>query len=280
MSSKPVWPPFEYVFLDCDSTLSAVEGIDELARAKGLFDEVRRLTDAAMEGEIHLESVYDRRLQLLRPTRGEIRRLERLYRETVVPDARPVIEALRRLGKAVFIVSGGLYPAVRPFGEWLGVPAENIRAVEVTFDALSGEWWDYHRDRWGERPDVRYLHHDAGPLVQSTGKADVVRRLKGDRPGRSMLIGDGVSDLAARPVVERVVGFGGVIARPAVVARADIFIAANSLAPVLALATARPERQRLAGTPYEGVLQKGLNLIAARAVTFRKEAWRQAVLRG
>jgi len=60
----------------------------------------------------------------------------------------------------------------------------------------------------------------------------------------------------------------------------DIFIAANSLAPVLALATARPERQRLAGTPYEGVLQKGLNLIAARAVTFRKEAWRQAVLRG
>ncbi|RME48450.1 MAG: haloacid dehalogenase [Caldilineae bacterium] len=281
MNPKPLWPPFEYLFFDCDSTLSAVEGIDELARAKGLFEAVRRLTDAAMEGEVHLESVYDRRLQLLRPSRGEIRRLERLYRETVVPDARPVIAALRRLGKHVFIVSGGLYPAVRPFGEWLGVPAENIRAVEVAFDALSGEWWDYRRDRWGERPDVRYLRHEAGPLAQSHGKADVVRRLKGNRPGRSMLIGDGVSDLAARPAVERVVGFGGVVARPAVVARADVFIAANSLAPVLALATARPERQRLAGTPYEETLRKGLHLIAdPDAVTFQKEAWRQAILRG
>ena len=26
------WPPFDLIFFDCDSTLSAIEGIDELAR--------------------------------------------------------------------------------------------------------------------------------------------------------------------------------------------------------------------------------------------------------
>ena len=193
---------FDCIFFDCDSTLSTIEGIDELAKSRGLFNEVQQLTNAAMDGEVHLESVYDRRLQLLRPTRGEIRRVERLYRETVVPDAKAVIAALMALGKQVFIISGGLYPAVRPFGEWLGIPTENIRAVDVRFDALSGEWWDFQQDRWGQRPDVDYLTHDAGPLIKSAGKADVVRSLMGERQGKSMLIGDGMSDLAAQPAVD------------------------------------------------------------------------------
>lgn len=34
------WPGFPMVFFDCDSTLVAIEGIDELAKLKGLGDEV------------------------------------------------------------------------------------------------------------------------------------------------------------------------------------------------------------------------------------------------
>ena len=276
--SKCTWPAFELIFFDCDSTLSAIEGIDELAKAKGLFAEVQRLTNAAMDGEVHLESIYDRRLQLLRPTRGEIRRIERLYRENLTPDARQVIEALSFLGKTIFIVSGGLYPAVVPFGEWLGIPAANIRAVDVAYDALSGEWWDYQQDRWGERPDVNYLKHYAGPLVQSMGKAEVACALKGDRPGRSMLIGDGMSDLAAKPAVDKLVGFGGVVARPGVVAGADIFITCPTLAPVLPLATSAQEQDQLRHTSYAALLQKGHNLIKQNVVTFKNETWRQAIL--
>ena len=272
---KQPWRAFEMVFFDCDSTLSTIEGIDELAKSRGLFDEVQRLTNAAMDGEVHLESVYDRRLQLLRPTRGEIRRIERLYRETVVPDARTVIAALSFLGKQVFIVSGGLYPAVRPFGEWLGVPAANIRAVEVRYDSLSGQWWDYQRDHWGQRPDVNYLRHDDGPLIQSAGKADVVRGLKGGRLGQSMLVGDGVSDLAARPAVDRFVGFGGVVARSAVRAEADMFITCPSLAPLLPLTLSAAEQRRLRQTCYSPLLQKGLSLIRNGAVIFKDQTWGQ-----
>ena len=58
------WRAFDLIFFDCDSTLSHIEGIDELARQKGIFDEVQQLTAAAMDGEVHLSSVYDRRLDL------------------------------------------------------------------------------------------------------------------------------------------------------------------------------------------------------------------------
>lgn len=265
---QPGWPGFDFIFFDCDSTLSTIEGIDELARKKNKFNEIKQLTDAAMDGEVHLQNVYDRRLDLLRPTRAEIRQLEHHYRETVVPDATDVVKTLRHANKALFIVSGGLLAAVRPFGEWLGIPGQNIRAVDVRYNLLSGQWWDYQQDLWGQRPDVEYLDPEETPLIESHGKANVVRELLGERVGRAMLIGDGVSDLAARPAVQAVVGFGGVVTRERVATESDVFIRANSLAPVLPLVLSQNERAGLSGTPYETVLNVGLNFIEIGKVVF------------
>jgi phosphoserine phosphatase len=262
------WSGFQFIFFDCDSTLSSIEGIDELARQKGKFAEVKKLTDAAMDGEVHLQSVYDRRLELLAPTRAEIRELERHYRQTLAPDAAEVIKALQAAGREVFIVSGGLLEAVQPFGEWLGIPRQNIRAVGVRYNSLSGQWWDYQQDRWGRRPDVEYLDPADTPLIETHGKIQVIQELLGHRSGRAMLIGDGVSDLVARPAVDLMVGFGGVIARDRVATGADVFIKSNSLAPVLPLALTETERVSLAGSTYEVILNKGLALIEAGEVIF------------
>ncbi|MCB0166567.1 MAG: HAD-IB family phosphatase [Anaerolineae bacterium] len=268
---QPDWPGFDFVFFDCDSTLSTIEGIDELARQKGKFDEVKRMTDAAMEGEVHLQNVYDRRLELLCPTRAEIRALERHYRETVVADAREVIEALKFFNKELFIVSGGLLAAVRPFGEWLGVARQNIRAVDVRYNRLSGRWWDYQQDRWGQRPDVEYLDAEKTPLIESQGKADVVRDLLPARSGRSVLVGDGMSDLAARPAVNLVVGFGGVITRQNVVNEAEVFVKSPTLAPILALALSGSQRHQVQLSPYHALLKKGWGLIKNGEVIFQDE---------
>jgi phosphoserine phosphatase len=265
---QSTWPGFDFIFFDCDSTLSTIEGIDELARQKGKFDEVKRMTDAAMDGEVHLQSVYDRRLELLAPTRAEIRMLEYQYRHTLAPDAAATVQALLAVGKTLFIVSGGLLAAVRPFGEWLGFPRQNIRAVEVQYNRLSGRWWDYQQDRWGQRPDEEYLDAEDTPLIQSTGKADVIRQLLGDSIGRAMLIGDGMSDVAAQPAVDLMVGFGGVVVRPGVVQQADVFVRCASLAPVLPLALSLPQRAQLAQTAYQPLLEKGLALIEAGQVVF------------
>ncbi len=221
-----------------------------------------------MEGDAYLQKVYDRRLDLLCPTRAEIRELARHYRRTLVPDAAATVKALQLAGKEIFIVSGGLLGAVRPFGEWLGIPHENIRAVAVRYNRLSGQWWDYQQDRWGLRPDVEYMDPEETPLIESQGKADVIEALLQGRTGRAMLIGDGVSDLAARPAVDLVVGFGGVVTRQRVAAEADLFIKCNSLAPVLPLALSKNERAALSGAAYEAVLNKGLAMIEAGELVF------------
>jgi phosphoserine phosphatase len=262
------WSGFDFIFFDCDSTLCTIEGIDELARQKGKFTEIKEMTDAAMAGEVHLQSVYDRRLELLAPTRAEIRALEQSYRQTLVPDAFEVIQALKWVGKELFIVSGGLLAAVRPFGEWLGIPSSNIQAVEVCYNLLSGQWWDYQQDQWGQRPDVEYLDPEETPLIQTHGKADVIQELLAGRPGRSILVGDGMSDLAARPAVDLMVGFGGVVSRPCVVAEAEVFIKSNSLAPVLPLALAADERALLKNTDFQKILQQGLAFVEAGEVIF------------
>lgn len=265
---RPDWPGFDFIFFDCDSTLSTIEGIDELARLKGQFEAVKALTDAAMDGEVHLQTIYDRRLQLLSPTRAEIRQLEQTYRENLVPDAVAIIQAMQAVNKELFIVSGGLLAAVRPFGEWLGLPAQNIRAVDLHYNQLSGQWWDYQQDRWGQRPDVKYLTPADSPLIQAHGKASVITDLLAGRSGRVMMVGDGVSDLAARPAVTWVVGFGGVVSRKRVAAEADVFIKANTLAPALPLALSAAEQARLINPVHHAILQKGLALLETDDVVF------------
>ena len=258
---------FDFIFFDCDSTLSTIEGIDELARRKGKFDEVKAMTDAAMDGEVYLQNVYDRRLELLAPTHEEVVGIDALYRQGVVADAAGVIGALQMVGKEVFIVSGGLLAAVRPFGRWLGVPHDHIRAVGLEYDALSGEWWDYMQDDWDQRTDVQYIDSEETPLVQAEGKSDVVRSLLGDRFGRSLLIGDGVSDMAAGDAVDLFVGFTGVVARPHVVAQSDVLLTGNSLAPVLGLTLTESELEHLSSTVYRSVVEECRIRTAAGEVT-------------
>ena len=274
MSNPPQTPPpqigFDYIFFDCDSTLSTIEGIDELARFKGRLEDVKAMTDAAMDGEVYLHDVYDKRLEMLAPTHQEVAGIEEQYRDTVVPDAADVIGALHEVGKEVFIVSGGLLAAVRPFGRWLGVPHDHIRAVNLEYDELTGEWWDYLQDQWGQRIDVEYRDSEETPLVQAEGKSDVVSEMLGDRRGKSMLIGDGVSDLAARDVVDLFVGFTGVVSRPHVVAESEVLITGDSLAPVLQLALTESERSSLSGSVYGPVLEESLARSQAGEVIVRK----------
>ena len=272
------WRAYDLVFFDCDSTLTRIEGIDELARMKGLFEGVQRLTSAAMEGEVHLASVYDRRLDLLRPTRADILAIERLYRAHEVPDVRELMAALQFLGRQVFIISGGLALAVIPFGESLGVPRQHVRAVDVVFNRLAGRWWDYQLDREGFNPDEQYLDHEAGPLSETHGKAEIVRELRQGRPGQALLVGDGVSDLMARPAVDLLVGFGGVVRRARVAAEADVYIECDSLAPVLPLVASPSDCRLCAQAGHARLLQKGLDLIRQGAVHFRDATMRDQIL--
>jgi len=271
LTPRAAWHPFDVVIFDCDSTLSRIEGIDELARWLGRETEVAALTTQAMNGELPLEAVYSRRLDLLQPTREQLKQLGQLYRDTLVPDAAEVVAALLAQGREVFIVSGGLFEPVKHFGLSLGLPPEHIFAVEVEYNQLSGRWWETWKHPKGRNPDEQYLMHDNGPLTEGKGKAHIIQRIRAAHPGRAMLIGDGTSDLEASRAVEVFVGFGGVTAREKVQANADVFIHANSLAPILPLALARPLDSALYTT--------GVRFIEHHHVTFRNAKVREDILR-
>ena len=268
------WASFDLIFFDCDSTLSAIEGIDELAKFKGKELRVGVLTQKAMDGDLDLSEVYGKRLQAIRPTRAQLKAIEQHYWDALVPDAAEVVSALRFLNKQVFIISGGLAEPVRGFGKRLGVPPEHIRAVELEYNQLSGEWWRYHEPQQQARQT--YLDYNEGPLTVSSGKPAIVRELAGDRHGRKLMVGDGVSDLAARSVVDLFVGFGGVVSRPKVAAGADIFVPVNSLAPILPIAAGPNGYARARGTEHEAVFERGLALALDSGAAFHDDDQRAA----
>ena len=255
------WPPYQHVFFDCDSTLTAVEGIDVLAERAGRGDEVRRLTDAAMNGEMDLEDVYGERLTQINPTRSQIRELRHAYKRNAIADAAMVISVLQHLGHKTYIISGGLEEPVREFGISLGVPADQIRAVGVEYDELVGSWWAHHQGL-----EARYLDYGRGALAVSEGKAEIVRELVGDQAGRTMLVGDGTSDLLAGEAVDLFVGYGGVVSRPRVAEQAPVFIPEGGLAPVLALAAGPSAYGRLEETSYRALFWEGTRRVTQAAV--------------
>ena len=134
------WPHYEHIIFDCDSTLTAVEGIDILADTAEKKREVEALTQAAMDGEMDLEDIYARRLQTINPTREQIRQIRRVYKRNIVEDAAAVITALQEQGHKIYIISGGLAEPVEEFGIYLGVPRQHIRAVNLHYNHLSGAW--------------------------------------------------------------------------------------------------------------------------------------------
>lgn len=262
------WASFDLIFFDCDSTLSTIEGIDELARFKGKEWRVGVLTQKAMDGDLDLSEVYGKRLQAIRPTRGQLKAIEESYWDNLVPDAEAVIAALRFLKKQIFIISGGLAEPVRGLGRRLGVPPEHIRAVELEYNELSGDWWRYYEP--GARARQSYLDYDEGPLTVSSGKPAIVQELAKGKHGRRLMIGDGVSDLATREVVDLFVGYGGVVARQRVKDEADIFVGSRSLAPILPVAAGTSGYARVLGTPHQAVFDRGL-AIASESMAIKSE---------
>ena len=269
---------FQRVIFDCDMTLVAVEGIDELARLKGQAEHIADLTRQAMDGIIPLEEVYAKRLELLRPTRAELDEVARIYRQTLTPQTAEVIAALQLAGVEVFIVSGGLKAAVLDLAEMLKIPAQNVHAVSVRLDELSGTWWDYTRHQYTGNPNETYFAFAPTPLAESNGKLAVVRNLASDGK-RTMMVGDGSTDLVTRDVVRLFVGFGGAERRATVAEGSAVFINGPGMAGLLPLALSPYGAGKLTDTALWKFFQEGLQAINDGQVLFKDESHRQRILK-
>lgn len=207
-------PGARLVFFDVDSTLAAIEGIDELGTG---MPEIAALTERAMNGEIALDEVYARRLELIRPTREAIERLGARYLEAMIPDAPETLAALRAAGMELSIVSAGIEQAILPLAARLGIPARAVHAVRLDFDGAGG-----------------YAGFDRrSPLTRNGGKEVVVMNVRARSKGKAIFVGDGITDLEAKPAVELFIGFGGVRRRERVIGESDVFVDGPGLAGIL-----------------------------------------------
>jgi phosphoserine phosphatase len=205
---------YRFVFFDVDSTLVTIEGIDVLANG---HPEIVRLTDAAMNGEIALEEVYARRLEIIRPTLADVEALGQRYIASLVPGAAETIATLQRAGADVHLVTAGIAQAIAPLASHLNIAARAVHAVSLQFDE-TGRYRDFDR---------RSL------LTRVGGKELVVHAILARAKGRSAFIGDGVSDLETKPVVSLFIGFGGVHTRPRVMENAEVYVTEPALTAVL-----------------------------------------------
>jgi phosphoserine phosphatase len=213
-------PPTKLLCLDCDSTLSAIEGVDELARLRGpdVLAQVAQMTNDAMDGRIPLESVFARRLEIIRPGRAETESVGAHYIREIEPTAQATVAALKSAGWTPVIVSAGYTQAIEPLARLLDIYC--IEAVRLEFDRAG-----------------HYAGFDAThPATRRGGKPEIVRALKARfQPVRSVAVGDGVSDLETRDAVDLFVGFGRYAERAKVKAGAHAYITSLSeLIPLLA----------------------------------------------
>ena len=195
---------FRFVFFDVDSTLVTIEGIDVLA---GGNPEIARLTERAMNGEIPLEEVYAKRLEIIRPNRAAVEALGQHYIASLVTGAAAAIETLRDKSVQIHLVTAGIAQAVQPLASHLGVPERAVHAVALRFND-AGDYEDFDRRSF---------------LTRGGGKELVVRDVRARTHGTAAFVGDGASDLEAKPAVDLFVGFGGVHVRPKVKENAAVF---------------------------------------------------------
>lgn len=167
---------------DMDSTMITIECIDELADYAGVKEQVARVTEAAMRGELDFEGALDARVELL----GELEEtvLDRCYAErlTYTPGGAALVRTMAANGAHTVLVSGGFTFFANRVAERLGFALAKSNVLGIADGKLTGRV---------ERPIVT-ASVKRQTLVEEAG-------LKGIALNEVMAVGDGANDI---PMIE------------------------------------------------------------------------------
>jgi phosphoserine phosphatase len=202
------------VVMDVDSTLIAGEVIDLLAARAGCAEQLAKITEATMRGELDFTASLRERVGMLAgldaaaldEVRGELR---------LAPGARTLIRTLHRLGYRCGIVSGGFTQITEPLATDLGIDYVAANTLEISGGKLTGRL--------------------VGPVIDRASKADALRRFAaqaGVPVSQAVAVGDGANDLDMIAAAGLGVAFN---ARPLVRDAADASVSVPYLDAVLYL---------------------------------------------
>lgn len=122
---------------DMDSTLIQGEVIDELAKLAGVGDQVSRITEAAMRGELNFDESFTRRVALLKGLEEE-RVHSLLHTIPLAEGAERLIRTLRLLGYKTAILSGGFTFFAHHLQQTLGIDYVHANELEIVNGVVTG----------------------------------------------------------------------------------------------------------------------------------------------
>jgi phosphoserine phosphatase len=165
------------VVFDMDSTLIEAEVIDELAKYAGVGDEVSKITEQAMRGEIDFKESFSKRLALLKGLDEAC--LKEIANELKLTEgAQKLISTLRVLGYRTAIISGGFEFFGHYIKQKLGMDYVFANQLQIIDGKLSGEV--------------------SGEVVDADRKAKLLRELAEQEEidlQQVIAVGDGANDL-------------------------------------------------------------------------------------
>lgn len=169
---------FGLLVMDMDSTLIAIECIDEVADLAGLKPQVAQITAAAMRGELDYAESLRQRVALLAGV--EVARFQEVYDRRLVlnPGAERLLAGVKAAGLRTMLVSGGFTFFTDRLRERLGFDYATSNTVEIAGGRLTG----------------RVL----GDIIDADGKALWLARMANELglPASAVIaIGDGANDL-------------------------------------------------------------------------------------
>jgi phosphoserine phosphatase len=165
------------VCFDMDSTLIQTEVIDELAELNGVGEQVRAITESAMNGEIDFSESFKKRMALLEGLSEEVLHNVAINLP-ITKGAHRLMKALKYYGYKTAILSGGF----TYFGDYLqkelGIDYVYANQLEIKDGKLTG----------------KYL----GEIVDGAKKAEYLRAIaekEGIHINQTIAVGDGANDL-------------------------------------------------------------------------------------
>lgn len=207
---------FDSVVFDVDSTLVSIEGLDFLARLKGKEEELSKITKAAMGGSMSMRKAMEIKMKTIAPSYADLVRMGQEYINNVTPGAIETIKILKNYSIKVWVLTGNFNPAVLMLAEFLGIGPDNVLTNEIYFDSKKN-----------------YLGFDLdNPLSNNGGKSVTINKHK-DVMQRTVLVGDGSTDLDAKNVVDLFIGYGGAVYRPNVERYSDVYITEKNLQAII-----------------------------------------------
>ncbi len=162
---------------DMDSTLIQGEVIDELARLAGVGEQVARITEAAMRGELEFNESFTQRVALLRGLPEESV-LALLHTIPLADGAERLVRTLQFLGYKTAILSGGFTFFARSLQQRLSIDYVFANELEISGGVVTGR----------VQP----------PIVNAERKAELLREIAA-RENLSLeqvvAVGDGANDI-------------------------------------------------------------------------------------